>query len=71
MNRKVVSCPVEGTWLVNDSVLAFGKSPASGVAVYRYQGRGGWWTWERCGSYVNNTREPCVHIKAVVREIQI
>ena len=65
MERKVVSGPVAGTWLVNDSTVGFGKSQASGVAVYFYQGRGGWWACEKCGSFVNNTKEPCEHLKAV------
>ena len=65
MERKVVSCPVEGTWLVNDGSPAFGKTPACGIAVYRYTGRGGWWACELCGAFIHNTKEPCEHLKAV------
>jgi hypothetical protein len=75
MGRKVVSCPVAGTWLVSDSVLGLGKTKASGVAVYWYggRGRGGWWQCEACGVFIHNTKEPCDHVIAVgayaVREI--
>jgi len=65
MDRKVVSCPVEGAWLVNEGAPAFGKTLASGVAVYFHWGRGGWWECERCGAFVNNMRAPCEHVRAV------
>lgn len=65
MDRKVVSCPVEGTWLVNDAIPMIGKSGASGIAVHFYWGRGGWWQCEKCGAFIDTTRTSCEHVRAV------
>ena len=60
----VVSCPIEGTWLVNDRVLGTGKGSASGVAVYYYS-KANYWQCEQHGASIGSTRDDCVHIKAV------
>jgi hypothetical protein len=63
----IVSCPIEGSYLVNEFPLPMGKTLASGVAVYDYNGH---WVCEDCGSSDGSTKRHCRHVGAVIKKLE-
>ena len=63
----VVQCPSKGTYLVYNSPLPMGQTPASGTAVYEYSA---FWECEDCGAWpmTTSTSLYCRHIRAVLWE---
>jgi len=53
----VVTCPIEGTYLVHEH----DQRPVEGIAVHKYST---WWACQRCGA-VTDERKDCQHIKLI------
>jgi hypothetical protein len=63
MKSLVVSCPVEGTFIVNTLPIPIGKTVAGGVVVHeRIWG----YECEDCGTARLTTRPDCPHVAAVI-----
>lgn len=72
MTLKVVSTPLEGTWLVRDAnqIVPMGKTETDvSVPVWKYgKDTGGWFVCGECGGFAGRIRADCDHVRAVKQQ---